>query len=88
MLVDRNVKIHIYVRPVEDTQEVYNIQTLEAIGVKITYIEKMHQAAITDRDIAWEGSLNILQHWDSHEQMTRHTDEEYIRELLGVLDID
>ena len=46
-----------------------------------------HKAAVIDRSIAWEGSLNILQHGDSGEQMTRHEDPGYIKELMDVLGV-
>ena len=45
------------------------------------------KAAVIDRAIAWEGSLNILQHWKSKEHITRHEDPEYIKQLMDVLEI-
>ena len=38
-------------------------------------------------NIAWEGSLNILQQWDTAEHMTPHESVEYVMRLLGVLGI-
>jgi hypothetical protein len=85
-LISKGVKIHIYVRPATRGYSKRGIEALKRTGAKISYRDKMHhKAAIIDRAFCWEGSLNILQHWDSHEQMTRHTDAEYIKSLLGVL---
>jgi len=46
------------------------------------------EGAILD---TWEGSLNILQHLlpprSTSEQMTRHEDPEYIKQLMDVLGV-
>ncbi len=64
------------------------LDSCEALGVEVVYREEMHhKAAIIDRAIAWEGSLNILQHWNTQEQMTRHEDPEYIKQLMKVLEV-
>ena len=87
---ERGVQIQIYVRPLEGNKrrEDAILNTWEAMGVEVVYREDIHQkAAIIDRTIAWAGSLNILQHWDSGEQMTRHEDPEYIQQLTNVLDL-
>ena len=89
-LTERGVRVQIYVRPLEGyrRREEAILDTWESMGVEVVYREGIHQkAAIIDRSIAWAGSLNILQHWDSGEQMTRHEDPEYIRQLMDVLEI-
>jgi len=85
-LIGKGVKIHVYIRPAENEYAKQGIEALKAIGVGVSYRDRMHhKAAVIDQSIAWEGSLNILQQWDSQEQMTRHAETEYINSLLGVL---
>ncbi len=51
------------------------VVTLQDLGVKVLYTAKLHRKiAIVDRQIVWEGSLNILSYSDSCEIM-RRTDE-------------
>ena len=67
-LTARGVRIQIYVRPLEGYRrgEEAILDTWEGMGVDVLYREGIHhKAAIIDRAIAWEGSLNILQHGDS-----------------------
>ena len=65
------------------------LNTWEGMGVEVvTRAGIHHKAAIIDRVIAWEGSLNILQHWKSKEHMTRHEDAEYISQLMDVLGVE
>ncbi len=74
--------------PSRDRGEEAILDAWEGMGVEVVYREGIHhKAAIIDRAIAWEGSMNILQHWKSKEQMTRHEDPEYIKQLLKVLEI-
>ena len=90
-LMARGAKVQIYVRPLEGDRprEEAILDTWEAMGVAVIYQDQIHQkAAIIDRAIAWAGSLNILQHWDSKEQMTRHEDPEHVRQLLKVLGLN
>ena len=88
LLLKRGVRVRVYTRPPQDLARspAAVLDTLEGMGVDIALRKQIHhKAAIIDRAIAWEGSLNILQHWDTGEQMTRHEDVEYIRQLLNVL---
>lgn len=93
VLLNRGASIRLYVRPPDDyganlEEKIMALDTLEAIGAEVIRREKIHyKAAIIDRATAWEGSLNILQHWNSKEQMTRHEDPKYIKQLLDVLDL-
>ena len=89
-LTERDAKVRIFVRPLEGgrRREEAILNTWEAMGVEVIYREGIHhKAAIIDRSIAWEGSLNILQHWNTQEQMTRHEDPGYIEQLLDVLGV-
>ena len=89
-LTERDAKVRIFVRPLEGDRrrEEAILNTWEAMGVEVIYREGIHhKAAIIDRSIAWEGSLNILQHWNTQEQMTRHEDPGYIEQLLDVLGV-
>jgi len=48
----------------------------------------MHQkVAIIDNDIAWEGSLNILSHRDTGEQMRRFAGQSAIEEISRNLEL-
>lgn len=90
ILLTRGAKVQVYVRPLEAhrRREEAILDTWEAMGVDVVYREGIHhKAAIIDRAIAWEGSLNILQHWNTQEQMTRHEDPGYIERLVSVLGI-
>jgi len=81
----------VYHRPLDahEGKEAAILDTWEGMGVEVVTREGIHQkAAIIDRVIAWEGSLNILQHWQSKEHMTRHEDPEYIKKLMDVLEIE
>ncbi len=93
-LTDRGVKVRLYLRPLAAHQrrEAAILDTWEGMGVEITRREGIHhKAAVIDRAIAWDGSLNILQHLlpprSTPEQMTRHEAPEYIKQLMGVLEI-
>jgi len=90
LLRRRRVKIRMYIRPLNDDRYGAEavLDTWKTMGVEIVYREGIHhKAAVIDRVIAWEGSLNILQHWKSKEHMTRHEDPEYIKQLMDVLEI-
>jgi superfamily II DNA helicase RecQ len=89
-LTGRGTKVRVYARPLvaQERREAAILDTWEGMGVEVVYREGIHhKAAIIDQVIAWEGSLNILQHWKSKEHMTRHEDPEYIKQLMDVLEI-
>jgi hypothetical protein len=94
-LVHRGVKIRAYTRPprgqVNDfalnAAEV--IEQMRAIGAEVIERWRMHQkVAIIDRKIAWEGSLNILSHRDSGEQMRRLPFDKAVNELVRLCQVD
>lgn len=79
-LTRRGVKIIINTRHPDEhdtryrTQVIIAIQLLQEIGVEILFTTKHHRKlAIIDREIIYEGSLNILSYYDSCEIMRRIT---------------
>jgi len=94
-LIGRGVEIRIYTRPGnQQTGEMANqadvvIKQLRSIGVKVIERRSMHQkVAIIDDAIAWEGSLNILSHRDTGEQMRRFEGPSAIEEIITNLELD
>lgn len=58
------------------------IALLQGIGVEIIYIGKLHRKlAIIDRQVSWEGSLNILSQRDSCEVMRRTESKRFAQTL-------
>ncbi len=95
VLAQRGVKIRVYTRPPRgqvgdfalNAAEV--IEQMRAIGVELIERWRMHQkVAIVDRKIAWEGSLNILSHRDSGEQMRRLPFDKAVNELVRLCEVD
>lgn len=78
-LVVRGVKVYIVTRdPKEHTEGYENqseaeIEELEAVGIQVFLCRGNHhrKLAIIDRNILWEGSLNILSQMKSREFMRR-----------------
>jgi len=65
------------------------IEQMRAIGVEVIERRRMHQkVAIIDRSIAWEGSLNILSHNDSNEQMRRLPFATAVNELIRLCELE
>lgn len=93
-MIEQGIEIKLHTRPVnQQTSEMANqsdivIRQLREIGVKVIERSKMHQkVAIIDSDIAWEGSLNILSHRDSGEQMRRFIGESAIVDIERNLEL-
>jgi hypothetical protein len=91
---EQGIEIKLHTRPVnQQTGEMANqseivIRQLRDIGVKVTERRNMHQkVAIIDMDVAWEGSLNILSHRDSGEQMRRFIGQSAIEEIERNLEL-
>ena len=81
-MIGKGVDIRIYTRPVNQqvseivSQSEIVVRQLRSIGVNVIERRNMHQkVAILDNDVTWEGSLNILSHRDSGEQMRRFIGE-------------
>jgi len=94
-LSQKGVKVRVYTRPPrqqggslsEHAEQV--IEQLETIGVEVIQRSNMHQKiAVIDDCIAWEGSLNILSHRDTKEQMRRLEGENAVQEVIRSLDLD
>lgn len=93
-MVGRGIKLRVYTRPSNDQdghmadQSESVIKKMKEIGVQITEISKMHQKiALIDKSIAWEGSLNILSHRDTGEQMRRFVGDSCIEEIIKNLEL-
>ena len=94
-IVGRGAEIRIYTKPRnQQAGEMANqadvvIGQLRGIGVKVIERRSMHQKiAIVDDAIAWEGSLNILSHRDTGEQMRRFEGPTAIEEIIRNLELD
>ena len=94
-MVGRAIEVRVYTRPKNqqrgemESQADIVIEQLQAIGVKVIERPSMHQkVAILDKSIAWEGSLNILSHRDSGEQMRRFEGQWTIEEIIRNLDLE
>lgn len=94
-LISKGVEVCLYTRPknqqsgemVQQAETVIN--HMRAIGAKVIERKSMHQkVAIIDDKVAWEGSLNILSHRDTGEQMRRFEGQSTINELIKNLELD
>ncbi len=53
------------------------------MSVHVSFRKKVHEKmAIIDESILWDGSLNILSHFDSAERMTRRVDRELVSQAM------
>lgn len=92
----RNVAVFIFTRPLEDHElfarsEIRSaLKDYEDYGACLIYLPGfIHQkAAIIDREILWEGSLNILSQIKSREIMRRSADEESARQVMIYLGLN
>jgi hypothetical protein len=84
--ISRGGGVKAYIRQTKKEIELKAIETLKGIGIEIVFKNRIHQKiAIIDNSIAWSGSLNILQHINSHEQMTRYSNIEHVKKLLKAM---
>jgi hypothetical protein len=95
VLRSRNVNLRIYTKPpseqgdslVDHAEQV--IQQLQSIGATVIQRKGMHQKiALIDDKIAWEGSLNILSHHDTQEQMRRIEGANAVKEIARNMELD
>jgi phosphatidylserine/phosphatidylglycerophosphate/cardiolipin synthase-like enzyme len=89
-LRQRDVRIVINTRNPNDHEDYYRLQALDAVanmqklGITVLYTAGHHRKlAIIDKQIAWEGSLNILSFNDSCEIMRRITSAVIAEQLLS-----
>ena len=93
-LRSRGVSIIVNTRdPIEHNEE-YEVQALNAIaalqsiGVEVFYTARHHRKlAVIDKEIVWNGSLNILSQIDSCEIMWRTDSAELADKLLGFINV-
>lgn len=89
-LVKRGVKVYVVTRDPKEHTEGYDmqseaeIQVLEAVGIQVFLCVGNHhrKLAIIDRNILWEGSLNILSQTKSREFMRRLEDGGFAGDLF------
>ena len=92
-LVNRGVSIYIFTRDPKEHQKPYDwqsemeIQNFENIGVHTLICKGNHhrKLAIIDREILWEGSLNILSQTKSREIMRRIDSKFLAQEMFDFL---
>lgn len=90
----RGVAILLNTKPLEEHDEIYKLQAqkslslLQPVGVEVLFTVKHHRKlAIIDREIIYEGSLNILSYRDSCEIMRRTTsalEAEILIDFIGL----
>jgi len=92
MLRNKGIEVKIYTRPLEqiDKKISLNIEKaivlLRSMGINVIERSRIHyKVAIIDDHIVWEGSLNILSHRDTKEQMRRFESKAVVEEVLQKL---
>lgn len=92
-LIKRGVKVSIVTRDPRDHSEPYEeqseseIRRFERLGVQVLLCIGNHhrKLAILDRQVLWEGSLNILSQTHSREIMRRIDSKEITMEMFNFL---
>lgn len=92
-LRDHNIEVFIFTRPVEEYDNIIQpqiecvLKRFEEMGVSVFYPGRyIHEkVAIIDREILWEGSLNILSHRASNEMMRRTSNGDSAMQVLHYL---
>lgn len=70
-------------------QAITAIESLQEIGIEILFTTKHHRKlAIIDREIIYEGSLNILSYYDSCEIMRRITSKAEAEMLIDFIKLN
>jgi len=60
------------------------IQELESLGVHVNLRKRIHEKlAVVDDRICWDGSLNILSHYDTSERMTRWVGQAKVQQVIA-----
>ncbi|MFT4106350.1 MAG: AAA domain-containing protein [Lacrimispora sp.] len=93
--IEAGVKIIVYTRPVPEHEKKYQaiarklIDELRRIHITVRMRGEMHEkVVIMDSQLIWEGSLNVLSHKSSKEQMIRISGKESVEELVSILDLN
>lgn len=93
-LLSRKVRIHIITRdPVDHDDEYMRDQATNEIlycmelGINVVLLKGYHhrKIAILDRNILWEGSLNVLSYKNSQEIMRRIEDKDSANQMFSFL---
>ncbi len=95
-LLKKRVKIYIITRDPIEHDNRYEIQSEEAIqwceevGMQVLLCQGNHhrKLAILDRNVLWEGSLNILSQCNSREIMRRIDNEKLTMEMIKFLKLN
>ncbi len=95
-LRERNVDVFIFTRPLDEYESIMQpqiqcaLKRYEELGVCIFYPGRyIHEkVAIIDREILWEGSLNILSHRASNEMMRRTSDKDSATEVMSYIGLN
>lgn len=86
-LVQRGIELVVYSKPADehDWDISDQLAKLKEFGATIVFQSKMHQKiALIDDAIRWEGSLNILSHCDTQEQMRRIQSKDEVRQAIAM----
>ena len=94
--LSKQVKIYIITRDPEEHDYPYNLQSeaeiqkLEGIGIQTLICKGNHhrKLSIIDRQILWEGSLNILSQSNSREIMRRIEGKKHALEMFKFLKLE
>jgi phosphatidylserine/phosphatidylglycerophosphate/cardiolipin synthase-like enzyme len=92
----RNISIFIFTRPLEEHDYLMRseiscaLKDYEELGILITYLPGFvhEKLAIIDREILWEGSLNILSQRTSREMMRKTTDKDSTMQVMTYLGLN
>ena len=92
----RNIPVFIFTRPLDEHDYFMKaeiscaLKDYEESGAHITYLPGFvhEKLAIIDREILWEGSLNILSQRQSREMMRRISDEILAQETMTYLGLN
>ena len=91
----RNICVFIFTRPLVEqdylmrTEIQCALKEYEELGASIIYLPGHIHAkmAVIDREILWEGSMNILSQRESKEIMRRTADEDMALQMMGYLEL-
>jgi len=96
MLIEKSVKLYVITRDPKEhdtalgNQSEYEIQRLEVLGIQVFLCEGNHhrKLAMIDREVIWEGSLNILSQTRSREFMRRVKSSDLASETFSFLEFE
>ncbi len=94
-LVNRKIKLYVFTRNPQDQKNSLRLQAetairqLESMGVQVIIsTDNSHRKlAIIDRNVLWEGSLNILSQNNSREYMRRIQSQVHTKECFNFINL-